>query len=258
VFGQLEFKTMAKPLANTIKGTMRDDVLDGTSNDDVIIGLKGNDILNGGDGNDTLRGGAGNDTLDGGLGNDLIDLSDAFKTGVTMTLDQSAGTHTLDLTSAGLGTDTYSNMEGVIGTNYADNLTGSNSNDILKGGAGDDTLIGGLGNDVLNGGLGADILNGGDGLDLADYRDATKPVTADLNNPINNTGEAKGDTYSSIEGLIGSAFDDTLVGDNSSNVLIGGLGADHLSGMGGAGLCFIPERNIGRNSKSRRPFYKHR
>ena len=149
-------------------------------------------------------------------------------------------------------------LSGSVGTNYADNLTGSNSNDILKGGAGDDTLIGGLGNDVLNGGLGADILNGGDGLDLADYRDATKPVTADLNNPINNTGEAKGDTYSSIEGLIGSAFDDTLVGDNSSNVLIGGLGADHLSGMGGAGLCFIPERNIGRNSKSRRPFYKHR
>ena len=49
----------------------------------------------------------------------------------------------------GLGTDTYRNMEGVIGTAFNDTLTGTNGNDVLKGGGGNDTLFGLDGNDLL-------------------------------------------------------------------------------------------------------------
>jgi len=44
------------------------------------------------------------------------------------------------------------------------------------------------------------------------YWYATSGVTADLANSANNTGDAAEDTYSSIENLRGTAFNDTLRG----------------------------------------------
>jgi serralysin len=45
--------------------------------------------------------------------------------------------------------------------------------------------------------------------------------------------DATGDTLISIEGLIGSVFNDNLTGDNADNELRGGNGGDALSGLGG-------------------------
>ena len=85
----------------------------------------------------------------------------------------------------------------------------------------------------LDGGTGADVLNGQGGFDYAAYWSAGAGVTANLTNPAQNTGEAAGDTYISIECLIGTSFDDCLTGDNNDNSLRGGPGADVLDGGAG-------------------------
>jgi Ca2+-binding RTX toxin-like protein len=99
---------------------------------------------------------------------------------------------------------------------------------------GKDTLIGGSGNDNLDGGAGADKLQGGAGSDTASYASSDKGVTVSLANPDLNTGDAKGDTFSSIENLTGTGRKDVLTGDAGDNVLRGSEGADQLVGGKGA------------------------
>ncbi len=111
---------------------------------------------------------------------------------------------------------------------------GSSGNDSVSGTAGADTLLGLAGNDLLEGAGGADVLDGGAGSDLASYAGAGMGVAASLANPSANSGDAAGDTYISVEGILGSAFADTLVGDNAANILMGGGGVDRLIGGAGA------------------------
>jgi Ca2+-binding RTX toxin-like protein len=128
---------------------------------DIFVGGSGNDTLIGGSGNDILRGGSGDDTLDGDSGTDLIDFSDGTSTGLYFTLTQSSADTDFNASDAGRGTDTYRNMEGVIGTNFNDILTGSASGDVLNGAGGNDTINGGSGSDTIIGGAGQDMMTGG-------------------------------------------------------------------------------------------------
>ena len=128
-----------------------------------VIGSGSADTLTGSTGNDIIRGGGGNDVINGQGGVDLLDFSDGT-TALNFTLVQSSSaTSTGNL--GNLGTDSYSNMEGVIGTNLNDTITGSSGNDILMGNGGNDVLNGGAGNDTLVGGFGSDSLTGGTGND---------------------------------------------------------------------------------------------
>ncbi|MFN7164233.1 MAG: M10 family metallopeptidase C-terminal domain-containing protein, partial [Hyphomonas sp.] len=52
--------------------------------------------------------------------------------------------------------DTFSSIEGIIGSDFNDTLIGDSATNILRGGAGNDILIGNAGNDFLTGGAGAD------------------------------------------------------------------------------------------------------
>ena len=131
---------------------------------------------------------------------------------------------------AGLGDSIRSSTSQFVRTQ-----AGDGADDVIVGfddGA-HEVLVGFGGNDILIGGAGGDLLSGGLGSDTASYENAPAGVTASLANPSINTGEAAGDTYSSIERLIGSVFDDTLIGNGIANALTGGAGNDTLDGGAG-------------------------
>ncbi|MEM6609085.1 MAG: calcium-binding protein [Pseudomonadota bacterium] len=83
------------------------------------------------------------------------------------------------------------------------------------------------------GGDGADVLIGGAGRDRAAYWSAKDDLRIDLMFENNNTGEAAGDTYLSIEDLQGGKGADDLRGDNGANRIHGGDKNDVLHGRGG-------------------------
>jgi Ca2+-binding RTX toxin-like protein len=113
-------------------------------------------------------------------------------------------------------------------------LSGSGGDDYLSGHDGDDTLDGGAGDDWLKGDDGADALDGGAGVDVASFGTSTTGVFIDLLTGQGSGGSAEGDTYWSIENLVGSSFDDTFIGNFADNRLTGGGGTDTLIGGDGA------------------------
>lgn len=102
----------------------------------------------------------------------------------------------------------------------------------------------GQGDDLLHGGAGADTLFGGGGVDIASYA-GSAAVRVYLEGTFANTGDAKGDAYSSIEGIEGGAGADRLGGSIGADVLRGGGGADALYGGEGDDAY---EYNIGDGS----------
>lgn len=231
-------------------GTAGNDFLSGGDEDDFVIGLGGDD---------DLRGGAGGDRIEGGGGVDRARYDDAV-TGVSISLiagrELSGGSIGDILVSVEnlLGSRFRDNLQGDDGANVIDggggldNLVGHGGNDTLRGGGtlfggqGDDVLIGdasadtldgGIGDDLLEGRGGADLLIGGAGLDTASYRTSAAAVRVDLGTGIAFDADARGDRFSGVENLTGSAFADRLTGDAGANRLSGLAGADTLSGGGG-------------------------
>jgi Ca2+-binding RTX toxin-like protein len=133
-------------------------VLKGLGGDDRLHGKDGNDELSGGDGDDRLEGGAGADTMDGGVGIDTLDYADSTA-GVTVSL--------LLRTASGGDAhgDSFSGIENVDGSRFADHLQGDDVRNVLWGDAGNDTLVGMGGDDLLLGSDGDDHLYGGPGRD---------------------------------------------------------------------------------------------
>ena len=58
-------------------------------------------------------------------------------------------------------------------------------------------------------------------------------MTVDLTDPANNTGEAQGDTYNSIEQIFGSDHNDTITGGAGVSTFVGLGGNDTLNGTAG-------------------------
>ena len=54
------------------------------------------------------------------------------------------------------------------------------------------------------------------------------PVSVNFFSGIATGGDAEGDVFFKIDDLIGSRFNDTLIGTFSANVIEGGAGADNL------------------------------
>ena len=213
-----------------LEGSDFDDILSGDGGLNFLSGGAGNDVLFGAGGNDALIGGDGADHLDGGDGYDSANYYSA-ETGLVIDL-----TDPTNSTGDAAG-DTHSNIEIVDGSRFADIITGDGTNQWLYGHEGDDNISGGDGSDVLIGGAGGDVLNGGSGYDSASYYSAGAGVTVDWADPLNNLGDAAGDTFFGIEIIDGSKYADSITGDAANNYLYGHGGDDFIDG--GSGGDFI-------------------
>ena len=231
-------------------GPSDDDTVWGDGGNDVIDGGGGNDFLFGGDGNDTVIGGQGDDTLHGDAGNDTIFGGDGIDTifGGDGN-DYIEGGRGDDVILGGLGNDI------IIGNEGFDALIGNEGDDWLesRGGqgelmfgdsgaptgqqplySGNDVMVGGVaGGDIMKGFSGDDIMLGhgsftkfigGLGFDWGSYELATQGVDEDMNRKefvaANGAVDNIRDVWQHTEGASGSAFDDNILGDNATRLLV--------------------------------------
>jgi Ca2+-binding RTX toxin-like protein len=150
-------------------------------------------------------------TLAGGAGNDVYEIHRASDVIVEQ---------------AGQGTDTVRSSVSLALADNVENLS-------LTGVASINATGNALGN-LLAGNAGDNVLDGLGGVDTASYAAAYEAVTVDLASAdVQDTGGAGLDTLLNIENLVGSAYDDTLLGNDGANTIDGGAGADLM--MGGLG-----------------------
>ncbi|WP_234891436.1 calcium-binding protein [Sinorhizobium meliloti] len=126
----------------------------------------------------------------------------------------------------------------LTGGGLADVMMGFDGDDLLNGNGGNDILYGYDGKDTIIGGAGQDQIDGGTGSDTASYSTSRAGVVANLGNASANTNDAYGDTYVSIEHLIGTGYGDRLYGNAAANGITGGNGNDSISGEGGNDLIY--------------------
>lgn len=198
-------------------GEQGDDLLEGNLGDDTLSGGDDTDTLSGNEGNDQLKGDAGDDSLEGNLGNDTL--------------------------YGGIGTDT------LLGNEDDDKLYGNEGEDILKGGEGADEIYGGKGEDSIWGEIGFDTIDGGAGSDTIDYSRVPSRVVVNIdeNRDYDNEqnpgefdlepnfeidsgtgldGYGTVDKLKNLENILGTAFNDILIGNNADNHIQAGAGDD--------------------------------
>lgn len=213
----------------TIVGTHGPDQLSGTAAADVIVGLDGDDTIKGAGGNDRICSGNGEDAVHGGAGNDILFGQEVF---------------------GGPGHDLFRQEAGPAE---------------MWGGTGDDRFIvsataSPAQHVSARGGAGADRVHvsdhcalpspcadnelrfaGGDGSDRIQVvvdEDRTGP-RGDEPYRFDLQGETARNTVTGLvihlrlfEDVVGTEFDDIIIGTSEPNYLIGGFGDDTIEGWG--------------------------
>ncbi len=249
-----------------VRGSFGNDTLTGSTGDDNLHGNSGNDTLYGGDGNDHLYGEAGNDTIYtgnnlggqlgydfvyGSSGNDIID----FGTGTgfySVIYNGIAGPIIADLRLAsgqidkGTGEfDTLVNVSSLTGNDDGLRIQGTGGNDIFFGS--DDTTLHSV---QFRGDGGNDTFNGGLSFERLDYRNAGSGVTVTLSGQGAGTTSVDGfggtDTFTGIDEVRGSTFNDILTGGSGDDQFITQAGNDTVNG--GAGFDTVRYDRIGVDS----------
>ena len=241
-----------------ILGYDGDDDLSGRGGNDNLIGHAGVDALRGESGDDNLQIDSDDVAVDGGEGRDR---ANARRSEQGVTIDLAVGSIEL---AYGSDFDDFITAEGlperayIYGYGGNDTLIGSDFNDLILGYDGDDDLSGRGGNDNLIGYAGADALrgesgddnlqidgndvtvDGGEGRDRANARRSEQGVTIDLAaGSIEIAYGSDFDDFITAEGLPERAYiygyggNDTLIGSEFNDLILGYDGDDDLSGRGG-------------------------
>lgn len=226
---------------NTLAGGPgADPLIDGRAGNDVLLGGAGDDgstgIL-GGLGNDLLIGGGGLDFLDGQAGSDLYRMLQADGSDTIQDSGTAAELDRLDLSS--ISDDLLIEFNGTDVFGYlSDTSTLFESNNTLEEivtGDGDDTFA-----FQANAAMpGQSLLDAGDGHNTIDYTQYAAGVTVNLSTePWQPTafpaGSATGvDSITGFIDIVGSDFNDLLIGNSSANKISPLDGNDEAHGLEG-------------------------
>ena len=211
------------------------EALDGAADEFDNVGPEGDveDVV-GGDGSDVLIGNAQSNELDGGPGDDLLDGGtgpDALLGGEDDdTADWFGRTDPLvvDLGQAG----PVAGGSGDDGPGPGRDRLDSIENAVT--GSGSDTLIGDDTDNFLDGGPGADSITGRGGFDVVFYDLRAEGVSVQLaagavsGSPLDGPPGARDALGIDVEGVVGGAGADRLVGSAADNFLAGVEGDDVL------------------------------
>lgn len=199
------------------EGSNFNDQMFGTVNGDEIFGLAGDDYIFGWAGPDQLFGGAGNDLFIPDEGADFIDGGPGIDTLSYVTAITGVNVNMLTGTAFdGAATDTFIEMENLVGSAFNDQLRGNNGDNVIDGGT-----------------AGADILDGLLGFDTVTYANAIRGITLDVLAQFADDGVER-DIVRNFESYILTRFNDQFIGGNLADLVDGGAGADDLDG--GAGI----------------------
>ncbi len=195
------------------EGSNFNDQMFGTVNGDEMFGLDGDDYLFGGPGPDRLFGGAGNDLIIADEGADFIDGGPGIDTLSFVTAVRGINV-TMLIGSAfdGDNTDTFVNVESIIGSAFSDVIRGNNLDNVIDGGTG-----------------GADLLDGLLGFDTVTFANAVRGITLDVLAQFADDGVER-DIVRNFESYILTRFNDVFIGGNLADLVDGGAGADDLDG----------------------------
>jgi len=206
---------------DTLTGGSSANVIIAGAGDDIIDGKNDNDSIDAGTGDDTVFGGVGADTLVGGIGDDELRFDDLLGVGVSLNLATERAVYAADGSE-----DVFSEFEFYYGSNSADTVTGSLFADSVNALDGDDTFIASASTDTLDGGAGTG--------DIIDYSaSGATSINIALNGASDATVTVNGgdnDIIRNIEGVIATAGDDTIIGDDQANSIVAGDGDDSLDG----------------------------
>jgi Ca2+-binding RTX toxin-like protein len=193
----------------------------GSRHSDYIVGDVGANRLDGGPGGyDNFHGGPGDDTMVASPDGGAADYFDA-PTSVDVNLETGVAT--------GAGRDTLVGMTGAFGSTYDDVIRGAVAGvgSDLSGGGGDDLIVSNLPDSELRGGDGNDTL-----------RLSGLPTAVTLN-MAQGRYTAQGNWVflaTDFEHVIGTSFNDVIIGTVGPNRLSSGAGADVISPGGGDDL----------------------
>ncbi|WP_456023843.1 calcium-binding protein [Pseudomonas protegens] len=131
-------------------------------------------------------------------------------------------------------------MSAVNGTSDVDYRRGTDGAGVMLEGSGtDNEIIGGAGDDWMLGTDVADHFVGGEGFDTVSYSDSLEGVRVSDWSNVDGLTSAYGDTFTGIEAIEGSKFDDLIYRSEGSMIIDGSDGWDTVSYLQTAGAVSI-------------------
>jgi Ca2+-binding RTX toxin-like protein len=235
--------------ADYLRGGDLADTISGGDGDDQLFGRAGSDVLTPGAGADDVWGFNGvdgnnatiDDTANGAR--DRVVLSDATA-GLIVSLDDNFNDGQTDQPNTD---NIHSDVEDVVGGNFADTIVGSAKDNIFTGNGGDDILTGNGGADTLTGNAGADTLTGNAGDDklygltsLAAANSADGKTTASGGDGVDAILTAAGDDL-----ITAGDGNDAITAGDGANTIDAGAGDDAISGGAGKDIIEAGSGNDG-------------